>query len=269
MDAMIPSAFEPSTPLLESFACPGPPRRCTMSGIGSRVRMKSDENQSLTDKIRAGDAAALDGLLRVYIERSLSWINYHLPSGVRRRVDPEDVLQEACLDAFQNLNPYDGSRPIFAWLKAIAANSLRKALAREERRKRDFRTEIDCGPDSAAQQSARPYHPAFSFHELETPELVDEVSQAIRLLPPRQREAMLLVRMRGACVAQAAEILDSSQNAISCSLFQALRSLLRIIVDDPDQFPYLTEMVLPRLLKILSAGHQDEGTVEELDWDLY
>ena len=48
MDAMIPSAFEPSTPLLESFRCPGPPRRCTTSGIGSVVRMKSDENESLT-----------------------------------------------------------------------------------------------------------------------------------------------------------------------------------------------------------------------------
>ncbi|MFN0058670.1 MAG: RNA polymerase sigma factor [Planctomycetota bacterium] len=58
-----------------------------------------------------------------------AWARLHIHAPLRRRLDPEDVLQEVCYRAMNALASFDAERASFrAWVFGIAHNVLREAL---------------------------------------------------------------------------------------------------------------------------------------------
>ena len=58
-----------------------------------------------------------------------AWASLHLREPLRRRLDPEDLLQEVCCRAYDGFATYDAERAGFrAWIFGIARNVLRHAL---------------------------------------------------------------------------------------------------------------------------------------------
>lgn len=83
------------------------------------------EPADLLQRLRAGDRDALDAALEADRERFARLVHARLDSRLRRRVDAEDVLQEAWLAASQRLQHIsDQERSAFLWLRAIVLQTL-------------------------------------------------------------------------------------------------------------------------------------------------
>ncbi len=80
----------------------------------------------LESRLRSGETAALAELWALHRERLQRLVGYRLDPRLPRRVDPEDVLQEAYLAAQQRLAHFalDGFTSAFVWLRLIVLQTL-------------------------------------------------------------------------------------------------------------------------------------------------
>jgi len=86
-------------------------------------------DQELVDRIRRGDGAGLELIMRRYNRRL-----YRIARGIlRNEAEAEDAVQEAYVKAYQKLEQYNGRGTFSAWLARIAVNEslgrLRRAAA--------------------------------------------------------------------------------------------------------------------------------------------
>lgn len=92
----------------------------------SEVNPGPDEIDELARRARAGDADALDTLLRVVRPRALSvcrGVLPHLP-------DAEDACQEALIKVAAKIGTWNGQGRFTTWLHVVALNSARSAYRR-------------------------------------------------------------------------------------------------------------------------------------------
>src|SRR5271157_4728818 len=83
---------------------------------------------ALVERVRAGDMAAYDQLVRKY-ERQVFRIAQHI---TQNREDAEDVAQDAFLKAYEKLEQFQGNSKFYTWLVRIAVN---EALMRLRKRR--------------------------------------------------------------------------------------------------------------------------------------
>lgn len=58
-----------------------------------------------------------------------AWARLHIHAPLRRKIDPEDILQEVCFRALRRATSYDpGRSPFRAWVFGIAHNVLKESL---------------------------------------------------------------------------------------------------------------------------------------------
>lgn len=78
------------------------------------------------DRIRAGDRVALAAAFGSYRERLQRAARFRLDPRLRGRVDPEDLLQEAYLNAEQRCRHLEGDTELslFVWLRLILMQTL-------------------------------------------------------------------------------------------------------------------------------------------------
>src|SRR6516165_8434376 len=86
---------------------------------------KGESTQLIEQAVR-GDQWALGELLGRHRERLRRMVALRLDWRLRGRVDPSDVLQEACLDAARRLAEYQANptMPFFLWLRFLAGQRL-------------------------------------------------------------------------------------------------------------------------------------------------
>jgi RNA polymerase sigma-70 factor (ECF subfamily) len=119
--------------------------------------------------------------------------------------DPEDAadaLQEAMISAFRRAGNFRGDSAVSTWLHRIVVNA-----AIDRLRRRPARTETwPSDPDELE-----------GFFAPRTADAVEtrlDVDAALRMLPPEQRAALVLVDMLGYPVAEVATILGVSQGTV-------------------------------------------------------
>jgi RNA polymerase sigma-70 factor (ECF subfamily) len=90
------------------------------------------DDAGLGDRLRAGDAAAFEYLVRSQTGRLLAVARRI----TRNEADAEDAVQEAFLSAYKGLAAFDGRSAVSTWLHRIVVNAalqrLRKARSRRE-----------------------------------------------------------------------------------------------------------------------------------------
>ena len=86
----------------------------------------TDPNAELLRRVKAGDQQALADLFSLHRNRLWQVINFRLDSRLRGRVDADDILQEAYLDAAQRIAHYldNSTQTFFVWLRLIANQTL-------------------------------------------------------------------------------------------------------------------------------------------------
>ena len=137
----------------------------------------------------------------------------------------DDVVQETLLTVHRVRHTYDPTRSYDAWLVAIARRRAIDALrSRGRRDRRELHDEIavDQHPDlndaSAAtdsEQRARQLH------------------DAIKSLPPGQRQAIEQLGLRELSLSEAAELTGRNTGALKVNLHRALKALRKLLHGEP------------------------------------
>ncbi len=130
--------------------------------------------------------------------------------------DAEDVLQEAFVSAFQNLNGYREDASFGAWLKRIVIN---KALNQVQRVKKDLMLAEGVKEETSEFETEKT-EPAYS---------VDQVKRAMKELPSGFRTVLSLYLFEGYDHKEISEILGISEST-SKSQYKRAKDKLRMIV---------------------------------------
>jgi RNA polymerase sigma-70 factor (ECF subfamily) len=128
--------------------------------------------------------------------------------------DAYDLLQDAFLSAWMNLNRYDAGRPFLPWLRTIALNKCRD-FSRRQMVRRLFLGRL--AAESVLDQAAS--------DETRTDQRLDQLDRAIAELPPFYKEPLLLTVVSGISQQEAAELLKTTPKAIEMRLRRARKKL--------------------------------------------
>ncbi len=169
----------------------------------------------------AGDADAFGALFRRHKDRL--WA-----VALRTVGDPEDAadaLQEAMVSAFRRAGDFRGDSAVTTWLHRIVVNAAVDRLRRRPTRSISWSGDPDTlemlaaqgtrGGTAAAVPPARTGSPPAA--QGDTAEAIEtrlDVDAALRMLPPPQRAALVLVDMLGYPVAEVAAILGVSPGTV-------------------------------------------------------
>jgi RNA polymerase sigma-70 factor (ECF subfamily) len=86
----------------------------------------SSQTQELLLRARAGDAAAVDGLLDRHRDALRRIIELRMDQALERRVDASDIVQDVLVEANRRLDDYlaDPKLPFHLWLRQMAKDRL-------------------------------------------------------------------------------------------------------------------------------------------------
>lgn len=187
-----------------------------------------DERQ-LLDGLLAGDEKLFERVVREQGPRLLAVCRRFL----RSEEDARDAVQEAFLSAFRSLGGFERGSRLATWLHRIAVNCCLMKL-RTRRRKPEEPIE-DFLPKFAENghqvPSSRPWK-ASAEEMLERQETRQIVHDAIDRLPESYRAVLLLRDIEEVSTAEAARLLEISENAVKIRLHRA-RQALRGLLDGP------------------------------------
>ena len=159
-----------------------------------------------------GDRAAYNQLLR----EILPFVRAVVAAHHRRPDRIEDVLQDVLLTIHRVRHTYDPTRPFRPWLAAI---SRRRSIDALRRRGRTDAMEVsnDLAYETFADPSAN--------RELEASQATAGLSGAIAALPPSQREAVELVKLKEMSLAEASQASGKSMTALKVNVHRAIKAL--------------------------------------------
>jgi RNA polymerase sigma-70 factor, ECF subfamily len=170
----------------------------------------------LVEKVRAGDVAAYDKLVRKY-ERQVFRIAQHI---TQNREDAEDVMQDAFVKAFEKLDQFQGNSKFYTWLVRIAVNESLMRLRKRRTGKmvsidEDLKTEEGSVPRDFADWAPNPED---NYNQSELAEILRKTIQG---LPPGFRVVFVLRDVDGLSTEETAETLGLSIPAVKSRLLRA------------------------------------------------
>lgn len=163
--------------------------------------------------------------------------------------EAEDVAQDAILAAYLDLNRLRDPERFGSWLYGIALN-----LARMRIRARPSRVSVLDGRFAAESADPTP------DQALEAAELLALVRASLEVLPPAQRDVVLLHYYEGLTCQEIAAVVGRSTGAVRVRLHRArgrLRAQLSTV--RPKEVPTMVEMTLD---DVMSRAGQDGAPVE-------
>jgi len=185
----------------------------------------ADSDARLVARARAGEAGAFEALVRRYLKPA-----HAVALGVLGNpADAEDVCQDAFLAALEKLDECRDPERFAAWLLRIVRN---RALNFRERRARREGEPLE--RVSSAWMAGSGADPA---REAERSELRGRLLQALAVLPPSQREVVLLHDLEGWPHREIGELLGTSEGAVRVRLLQARRRLRGLLGEEQEGNP--------------------------------
>jgi len=187
-----------------------------MSTIQPKLEEPVSDELALVQAAKAGDVSAFEKLVKRY-DRNVFRIAQHI---THSREDAEDVVQEAFLKAYSNLEQFQGQSKFYTWLVRIAVNEALMKLRRRRPERfvsldEDVKTEDDSLPREVADWSPNPEQ-LYNQSELR-----DILSRTIQGLPPTFRTVFVLRDVEGLSTEETAEALDLSVPAVKSRLLRA------------------------------------------------
>jgi RNA polymerase sigma-70 factor, ECF subfamily len=190
--------------------------RTIMETIQTKVNEPVSDELSLVQAAKKGDVGAFGELVKRY-DRNVFRIALHI---TQNREDAEDVVQDAFLKAYENLEQFQGQSKFYTWLVRIAVNEALMKLRRRRPERmvsldQEVQTEEDSMPREVADWSPNPeqlYNQA---------ELRDILGKTIQGLPPGFRTVFVLRDVEGLSTEETAQALELSVPAVKSRLLRA------------------------------------------------
>jgi RNA polymerase sigma-70 factor (ECF subfamily) len=184
------------------------------------------------ERVRHGEAAAFDTLVRRYERRIVAY----LIRIVGEREEALDCSQEVFVRVYTKADRYDPTSPFKAWLYRIATNAGLDALRKRKRRRWTsmdgtlFKVTADnpaAGSASPAALSDEPPAPAGNAEsDVLQSERASLVHRAVGTLPDKYRTAVILRDLQELTYEEIAGVLDCSIGTVKSRVNRA-RNLLR------------------------------------------
>lgn len=218
----------------EAPSCEG---RFRTGNTQSLATMNEQQRIDLLRLATAGDVDAVQRLIRDY-HRALA---RHVARGIdvgNRDIDPDDVLQQAYIAAFESIRgcEFDGPAAFYKWLERIATNALIDARRANNRLKRGAGRRLTRGPTGA--RTSYPDFIARLTANISTPsrhvaksESKAAVLTSLARLTNDQRTVIRMRFLEGASVAETAKALRKSESAVHMLTHRALKQLKRLLSD--------------------------------------
>jgi RNA polymerase sigma-70 factor (ECF subfamily) len=190
--------------------------RTIMETIQTKVNEPVSDELRLVQAAKKGDVGAFGELVKRY-DRNVFRIALHI---TQNREDAEDVVQDAFLKAYENLEQFQGQSKFYTWLVRIAVNEALMKLRRRRPERmvsldQEVQTEEDSMPREVADWSPNPeqlYNQA---------ELRDILGKTIQGLPPSFRTVFVLRDVEGLSTEETAQALELSVPAVKSRLLRA------------------------------------------------
>ncbi|ESY97369.1 RNA polymerase sigma factor [Mesorhizobium sp. LNHC229A00] len=181
------------------------------------MAMMLDESEAsdaeLIGRAKGGDREAFGKLL----ERHYDFVYRAAYRWCGRKADAEDIAQEVCVRLGKAIRDYRGGGAFTTWLYTMTMNAARDTMRKTQRE--TVKTE------------------AYGIHALisgegpaEGEEPTEALWAAVRQLPDKQRDAVMLVHGEGLSHAAAAEAMAISETTVSWHIHEAkkrLKTLMR------------------------------------------
>jgi len=133
------------------------------------------------------------------------------------KMEAEDVMQEAFLDAFRKIHQYDGSATFGAWLKRIVINKSIDALKKIKNLE-----SLDVVEKTIMDVGDEDYNEVISYK-------IDEIRKCMGQLPEAYRVILSLYLLEGYDHEEISQIMDISYNASRTKYSRARQKLLLLL----------------------------------------
>ena len=175
--------------------------------------MEASDNH-LIDQYTAGDDTAFEQLVRRH-QRTIYDLAYRM---LENHADAADLAQKVFVQAFLHVNTFRRESSFRTWLFQIGLNLCRNAI---RDRSRQVFEDVDDLPLQASQDT---------FAEAVSAELRDRLGGAIRALPDRQREALVLRVYHQHAFADIGAIMSCSEGTAKANYHHAVNKLRRVLI---------------------------------------
>jgi RNA polymerase sigma factor (sigma-70 family) len=169
-------------------------------------------HEELILRCRAGDQEAHFKLYKLY-SRAMYNVGYRITGN---EADAEDVLQEAFISAFRNLDSYRGDASFGSWIKKIVIN---KAINQLKKRKMELMPDNE-DFDIPMEEAEEMYLPQLS---------VERVKGAIQQLPDGYRSVLSLYLLEGYDHQEIGEIMGITESTSKSQLNRAKSKLKELL----------------------------------------
>ena len=144
--------------------------------------MDPESSFELLERVRSGDAEALDRLLRRYLTPLTRWSSGRLPRWARDMSDTQDLVQETLVNALKHIGTFDYRHEgaLQAYLRQAVMNRIRDELRRAHRR-----------PQAAQLDERLPDHAATPLEDAIGSEMFERYESALAELKAEEREAII------------------------------------------------------------------------------
>lgn len=184
------------------------------------------DEKALLARLRAGENAAFEQLIRAYGGRLLAVARHFLPV----EEDARDAVQEAFTSAFRSIERFEGNARLSTWLHRIVVNAALMKL-RTRRRKPEQSIE-DLLPgfleDGHLERPASPWRKS-GLEGLELDELRGLMHEKIQALPENYRNVLLLRDIEELDTQETAELMGISEGAVKTRLHRARLALHELL----------------------------------------
>jgi RNA polymerase sigma-70 factor (ECF subfamily) len=187
--------------------------------------MQASEDE-LEQRLRAGEEAALATLLELYRERLHRMVHFRLDPRLVGRLDADDVLQDAYIDAGKRLWAFRGDdKPFLVWIRMLTQQTLIDL----------HRKHLGAAMRSAGREIGRPKSGTLSglfvgrltspSNAMKREEVRQRVEQALESMDDIDREVLMLRHFEELSNKDAAAVLGIQENAASNRYVRALGRL--------------------------------------------
>ena len=198
----------------------------------------SSDVEELVKLAASGDPGSWAELIKRYRSRLRRMVSFRMDSRLQGRVDPSDVVQDVCLEAWQCLGSYvsQPSTPFFVWLRSVAGHKLGD-LHRHHlgARMRDAKREVSIwqgslpGATSAALAAQLLGHLTRPSEAAVRAERKVQLQTALNAMDPIDREVLALRHFEQLTVSEAAAVLGIKEKAAGMRYTRALRRFKEIL----------------------------------------
>lgn len=203
-----------------------------MSGADGLEMAECDDLQSRVAAARDGDAVALATLLATYHPQLRARAEARLDPATRARIEPEDVLQEAYVQVFQQIARFEDRGPgsFLNWLYTILDRKLIDVQRAAHRQVRDVAREVPAQVSAAFDSYFNLLDHVFA--DSQTPsraarreEAVGALLACLSVLPEPQRQLLQWRFLEGCSVAEVAQRVGKAEATVAVLCHRAVKAL--------------------------------------------